>query len=539
MKLPSMKFTDGIRKLQQVKFAGLHPVPEAADGELIDMKNLTSDHYPALAVRSPRHLLHTLQDGGGIYDWNGLAWVDGTDFFYKGEKKGTVTAGKKQFAGIGPYIVIMPDKCWYNTESGEFGSMESQWTGGALQFADGILYEESATANTIVAEGTDWNDYFRVGDAVEIAGCTKHPENNKSIIIRAIDGEKLYFYEYSFTLEEGENYIEEGQLTISRKVPDLKYLCENENRLWGCDDETIYASKPGDVYNWNVFDGLETDSWAVTPGSAGPFTGCISYRGFPVFFKENIIYKVYGSLPSEFQCMGSATLGLKEGSAGSLAVAAETLFYLSNSGIMAYTGGMPQPIGEVFGTKRFAKAIAGSDGLKYYASMTDTAGDTFLYVYDTQRGLWHKEDDSRVIAFVRSGGILHCLNDRGEVWTVGTVPVAPEESAAEKPIAWEAEFADFTEDSPNKKGISKIQIRLELEQGSSVKVWLQTDSDGVWRLITELRCSGKKRSYYLPVVPRRCDHYRLKLTGTGAAKIYSITREIYAGSELKSKTGRN
>lgn len=539
MKLPSMKYTDRIQKLQQVKFKGLHHSLEAYDGELFDMKNLCSDYAPVLSVRPPRYLLRKLESSGGIFDWDGLAWVDGTEFFFKGEKKGTVSEGEKTFASIGPYIVILPDKCWYNVDTDEFGSMEASWSGGKLTFDNGLLYDTEAAANAIICEGMDWSTLFRVGDAVEITGCTRHPENNQSIIIRAIDGCKLYFYEYSFTLEDDATYTEEGALSISRKVPDLKFICENENRLWGCDDDTIYASKLGDIFNWNVFDGLETDSWAVTPGAVGRFTGCISYRGFPIFFKENFIYKVYGSLPSEFQSMGSATLGLAEGGGRSLAVAAETLFYLSPNGIMAYTGGIPQPMGEAFGTMKFRRAVAGSDGLKYYASMEDMSGQTFLYVYDTQQGLWHKEDATCATHFARRGGNLYCLNDQGEIWIMGRAGEIPEGCTEESRIKWEAEFADYTEEDANKKGVSKLQLRLELDKGSSMKVWIQFDSDGKWKQVSMLKSDGGKRSFYLPIIPRRSDHFRLKLTGTGGCRVYSLTRELYSGSELRSKPGRN
>jgi hypothetical protein len=35
----------------------------------------------------------------------------------------------------------------------------------------------------------------------------------------------------------------------------------------------------------------------------------------------------------------------------------------------------------------------------------------------------------------------------------------------------------------------------------------------------------------VPVIPRRCDHLRLKLTGTGDVKIYSIARILELGSD--------
>lgn len=540
MKLPRMKFADGITKGKQIKFGGLNHTRGAADGELWDMKNLTSDHYPLLSSRAPRLKCRSFTEPGGIFSWDGLCWVDGTRFYFRGEEKGAVAAGEKTFAAMGAYILIFPDKCCYNVDTGVFGSMEAAWEGGELVIGNGLLYGEEAEANCISSEGTKWDDYFRAGDAVNISGCVKQPGNNKSIIIRAIDGDKLYFYEHSFTIDgEGNAYKETGNLAIRRSVPDLKFMCENENRLWGCTDNTIYASKLGDIFNWNVYDGLDTDAYAVDTGSAGVFTGCVSYQGYPVFFKEDHIYKVYGSVPSNFEVMGSASLGLATGCGRSLAVAGEALFYMSRNGVMAYTGGIPQPVAADFGLKRFKNGVAGSDGLKYYISMQDEQGQWGLYVYDTQKGLWHKEDDSHITHFTRQAGNLYMLNDLGELWTAGNAQDPPEDAEPEEEVEWFAEFADFTEEDPNKKGVSKLQLRLELERGATVQVWMMFDSDGLWRAVNSAIGEGVKRSYYLPIVPRRGDHYRLKLTGTGGCRVFSLVREYYTGSELRSLTGRN
>ena len=542
MKLPSIPYADGIRKGRQIKFGGLNHNLGAADGELWDMKNLTSDYYPLLATRAGRILYREMAgEPGGLFSWDGLAWVEGTGFYFDGEEKGTVTAGKKTFAALGAYIVILPDKAWYNVLTGEFGSLEATWSGSSLTFTNGKLYEEDAEANCIQVAGVSWGNYFKAGDAVTIEGCTKRPANNKTPIIREIDGDKLYFYEYTFALdgEDGATpYTETGSLSVKRTVPDLLYICENENRLWGCDKTTIYASKLGDIFNWNVYDGLDTDSYSVDTGSAGNFTGCVSYLGYPIFFKEDHIYKVYGSAPSNFEVMGSATLGVAEGSGGSLSIAGETLFYLSRAGVVAYSGGIPQPVGAALGPERHKAAAAGSDGLKYYVSMQGEGGEWRLYAYDTQRGMWHAEDETRATHFARSGGNLYMLTSQGEIWTVGSVQDPPEGAEPEGNIAWMAEFGDFTDDDPNKKGVSKLQIRLELDEGATVEVYLQFDTDGTWRKVNGALGEGVKRSYYLPVIPRRADHYRLKLEGVGGCRIYSLVREFYSGSELKSTKGR-
>lgn len=545
MRLPSMRFKDQIKKRKQVKFGGLNHNYGAADGELWDMRNLTAEEHPLMASRAKRVKVNTLTQPNGLFAHNALAWVDGTGFYYDGVRKGTVTDGRKTFAALGAYIVIFPDKAYYNTLTDEFGSLESTWSGNSLTFTHGKLYEEDAENNTIQCSGVDWSQYFKAGDAVTISGCTKHEENNKTPIIREIDGDKLYFYEYVFTLDGEENdteYTETGSLSIKREVPDLLFLCENENRLWGCDKGTIYASKLGDIFNWNVFDGLETDSYAVASGSAGDFTACVSYLGYPVFFKEDNIYKVYGDTPSKFQVMGSATLGVAKGSERSLAVAGEVLFYLSNSGVVAYSGGIPSVASEPLGNGKLRNAVAGSDGLKWYASMEQEDGSRLLYVYDTRRGLWHIEDESEAVGFARQGGGLYMLDSGGDLWLLNGTAQGEEEDE----VDWVAEFADFyefttysssTTAAPEKKGMSKFQLRLELGAGAQAKVYIRYDSVGDWQLVSTMTAT-QKRSFYLPVVPHRCDHYRLKIVGKGEFRLYSLTREYYIGSELKSIEGR-
>jgi len=41
-----------------------------------------------------------------------------------------------------------------------------------------------------------------------------------------------------------------------------------------------------------------------------------------------------------------------------------------------------------------------------------------------------------------------------------------------------------------------------------------------------------KRSFYLPIIPRRSDHFRIKIKGTGGWRLYSLVRENYSGSEV-------
>lgn len=533
MSLPAMAYGSGIGKYGQTQFGGYNHNLYAGDGEIWDMTNLTSDLAPLLAPRRPRYIYDTLASPNGLYANDGLYWVDGTGFYAGGEKRGTVTDSRKQFAGLGAYIIIMPDKAYYNKLTGEFGSLEASWSGAAT-IQDGTYAGESAEANTIYAAGADWASVFRVGDAVTIAGATVHESNNQTIIIREIDGDNLRFYANSFTIGEGGD--SESALTISRDMPDLDFICANENRVWGCKGDEIYGSKLGDPFNWNVFDGVSTDSYAVSVGSAGDFTACCSYLGYPVFFKEEQIYKVYGDRPSNFQVMSSASLGVEAGSHMSLAIAGEVLFYLSRAGVVAYSGGIPQSIAAAFGTERYRNAVGGSDGLKYYVSMQAEDGTWSLFVYDTQRSMWHREDNTQAVGWAWDSE-LYCLNAAGVLWINGNARSVPEGATQEAAVQSVCEFGDFVDADPNKKGTVKFQVRIELDEGATVSFAIQFDSDGVWRPVDTLT-ANVKRSYILPIIPRRSDHYRIKITGTGNWRLYSLTRNEYIGSELKSTPGR-
>ncbi|MCI8387085.1 MAG: hypothetical protein HFE63_01290 [Clostridiales bacterium] len=518
----SRKYSDGIKKKTQNVFKGINHTLGACDGEIYDMLNMCGDDYPLASPRKPRALIRTLEKPNGITAHDGIYFVDGTGFYKLSdgiaELKGEVSDSKKFFAHIGAYVIVMPDKVYYNRLTDEFGSLEARWFEEA-SFADGTYAGIEAEGCRIISSGEPFD--FQVGDAVTISG-SDNDENNQTIIIREISDDRmsLGFYEHSFICADAQS------ITISRDVPDMDFICENENRLWGCKGSTIYASKPGDPFNFNVFDGLKSDSYSVSVGSAGDFTGCISYLGYPIFFKEERVYKVYGSKPSDFQVMSSASLGVMRGAAGTLAIAGETLYYLSHAGVMAYNGGVPeiisQPLGDYCGTA----AYAGSDGVKYYICFDDVGS----FCYDTRSRMWYREDGFDAVGFARESG-LYALNSDGRLWLFEALDGDREN---ETEISSMLEFADFIENSPNRKATSKLQLRVELEECASLTVEMSFD-DGKYITIKHLRAPERmpqKRSYYLPLQIKRCDHFRVRLRGKGIWRLYSLTRECSIGSEL-------
>lgn len=526
MSLPYLPYASGHAKGGQITFGGLNHNLYAADGEIWDMQNLTSKYFPLLAPRAPRSVVHSLSSPQGIIANDAIYYVAAGKLYKDGAATSLsgLTDGEKHMAVLGDYIVILPDKKYYRKSDYSSGSLAYSQTFSSVQVSDGTYKGEAAKLNTLKASSA-WPAALKAGDAVKLTLPSGYmTATSATLIIREISDTEMRFYENSF-LKTGTVSV-----TIAREVPDMDFICENENRLWGCKGDTIYASKLGDPFNWNVFDGIATDSFAVDVGSAGDFTAACAYLGYPVFFKEDHIYKVYGDRPSNFQVMSSASLGVENGSSKSLAIAGEILFYLSRAGVMAYSGGIPQIVSAPLGPDRYKNAVGGSDGLKYYVSLQAQDGTWPLFVYDTRYQIWHKEDTARVRGFAWNGDLYmmteSAILQSGDART----PVGVKEGA----VTSFAEFGDFVESSPNAKQISKLQVRAEVDSGSSVQIKIMYDSDGVWHLSGYIGPT-EKRSFYFVMTPRRVDHYRIRIEGTGNYRIHSLTRVYDGSSELRTK----
>ena len=389
---------------------------------------------------------------------------------------------------------------------------------------------------------------FEVGDGITISGITNEKllDFNSSMVMvaKGIAKEDTIIKQYPYIVVKGvvdKIYKLEQEITVERKMPNMDYVFECENRLWGCRYgealngemvNEIYASKLGDFKNWNVSTSISTDSWVSQVGSDGPFTAAIAHSGYPLFFKENCLHKVYGEYPSNYQIQTTACRGVQNGCHKSLAIVNEILYYKSRGSICSYDGSLPQEISYALGDIQYYNAVAGAIGNKYYVSMSDSVdlsetGKYSLFVCDTAKGLWHKEDNTNAVDFCTFNGDLYYLDDAyNEVKTVkGTAGTVESTS-----IPWEATTGIIGINTPDNKYISRLIIRMSLDFGSIVSVFADYDSSGNWEHILTMDGTNL-RSFPVPIKPKRCDHMRLKFTGSGSAKIFSICKTIEQGSD--------
>ena len=330
-------------------FQGYNHNLKIGDGEFYDMQNLTSSYYPLFANRGKRGKVSTLAAPRALLAKSKLAYVDGDKLFYGDQDLTTYinAAGffisdaedmlPKQLISMGAYIVLYPDKLYINTANyTDCGSIEAYFTTAenaeiayTMCKVDGTGYDTPTIGTSEPANpdnGALWIDtsasthslkqyssntstwvqvatvytkisYAGIGksfsklDGVNISGCTATNEANAKQI-EALNGSKILYdcaddYIVVVGLIDQAYTQATGSITISRKMPDLDFITEAENRLWGCkyglvDGKTvneIYCCALGDFKNWEQYLKLSTDSWSASVGTDGEWTGAVTHLG--------------------------------------------------------------------------------------------------------------------------------------------------------------------------------------------------------------------------------------------------------------------
>lgn len=495
----------------------------------------------------------------------------------------------KKIVNMGAYVCIWPDRVYFNTvDTTDYGFMSArtEMEGGNVTAVmcrgDGTDYDYSQitisttepaspvnsmlwldtsgenhvlkqydagtsswteVASTFVKiSGNGIGEKFRMYDAVTISGLEANTSDAKiQAQVQALNTSMIVYFAgtnyiiVAGLLSQAVEMVSTAEIVIERPVPDLDYICESNNRLWGCKYgiengamvNEIRACKLGDFKNWNCFMGLSTDSYTVSVGSDGPFTGAVSQRSYPIFFKENCIHRISGNTPSTFSLTTTVCRGVQDGSWRSVVVVNEAVYYKSRSDVMMYDGSsVPTGIGTALGEILYSDARAGALDGKYYISMMDRMDRWHLFVYDTRTNCWYKEDDLHAMGFGTVDDEIYAIDEDHNT----LVSLLGSLGEAEGDFDWYAVFGMFGMDYSGQKYLSRFNIRMQITQGASARMEIQYDQDGKWEDMGEIRGHSTK-SFLLPVIPRRCDHLQVRISGRGRCRIYSISRVLEVSTD--------
>jgi len=550
-------------------FAGLDRRPGATPGGFFHMENLTASAWPALSTRPARSVAAQLSRPGGLAEKDALIWVDGSTLSVGGVTAGPLlTEGEKQLVSMGAWLLIWPDKVYLNTQNlSDWGYLEQRHTTTGtvtctLCRPDGTAYEAVTAAETApeeAAEGSFWLDTagqrllrrdtgtwtaveeacvsiaapgigagFAAGDGVTLSGL-EEASLNGSAILQQVTADALVIPGLLAAPR-----TQTTPVTVARTVPDMDFVVECGNRLWGCKYgmvegravNEIYACRLGDFKNWNVFAGLSTDSYAASRGSDGPFTGAAACLGSVLFFKERCMERVYPAAGGAHRIVTTPCCGVAPGSHKSLQTVDGKLYYLSPDGVMRFDGSLPLPVSAPLGDWQLQQGVAGSGEGTYLLSAADQWGGQHLLVYDVRRGLWHRQDDTCALAFAGGGSRLYCLRSDGAV-----LDLSGRSGQKEEPLRWEAVTGPLGLEESRGKYLTRLIFQLEPEAGSTVHVALSYDDGATWQQQGEVTGTGKVQRCQLQLRPRRCHRLLAKIGGEGGCRLLHLTAVYEKGSE--------
>lgn len=657
--MPTYPTIQETARSQQVTdtFGGYNHNLKIPEGEFYEMENLCGDDYPLLANRDRRDtVLGNLNNLNTMTVRNrSLYYIAGADsssgkmmtgLYCGGEKVMELAfTGRKKLVNMGAYLLIWPDKVWYNTADGTHGNMEKKFSSAegaylfsetnAIQGPDGqetitvyalyIVEPCSRDGKTVYTAYDPPSVTFggkrkvKVGDTTYYYLNNSKPESPKDgdtyidsderipyvysdaekgwlaqdapvvrirckeigsgfvagdcvcisgVSTKALGGDDLADGNYRTVLAAGTDYLvldayaprasvaylddelpPAGLVTAVMDIPDMDYVIEAQNRLWGCKYGTvdgklvneIYASALGRFDIWKQYAGVSTDSYAASVGSDGRWTGAVNYQGSPLFFKENRMHKVYVSASGAHRIQEYTMRGVQPGCANSLAVVNGVLFYKARDGVFAYDGsGAPIDVSEKLNLKELhwsgdmsAIASAWRDKYYLYLQMSTPPGNRLL-VLDTSRGTWYRESlpVGGVVDFAELEGTLLCATS-GDVLEIARDQTLAFRASGttEDTVAWSCETGLIGYSTVEQKYVSRFNIRMSLARDAYMDVLVQYDSDGVWHNQGRLQGVGT-RTFMLPVRPRRCDHFRIRLEGSGDVRIYSFAKIFEAGSDV-------
>lgn len=326
------------------------------------------------------------------------------------------------------------------------------------------------------------------------------------------------------------------KISIPPTMPDIKYAAVHLSRVFGVDDDRVYASGYNDYTNWNldtIDEYNESNAWCSPSQSntkaGGKLTGITNYQGHIVCFKRDFMHEIYNT-KNPFRLQDIYAEGAIDNR--SIQDVDGKLIFVSEDNVKVYTGSNPRIIGYNLNMPKYDFAVSGTDNRNYYLFCGYYAddgdfGDEYLYVYDTVTDLWSEQRiDSYVVSFAHNNYGMYMLCTDGKVYKMDT-------NNYDHPWSFETDL--ITSKTVNIKHIKKLQMLVELAKSANLKVYILYDDEEFDENKSHLvYTSNKTGQFPIRVKPRKTANYGFKLhfEGTGYMKLYELEIFFESGGDL-------
>lgn len=560
MKLQSPRWSDGIKTDVQESFGGINNTDGARDGDIISAHNMTSDSFPVMSTRGAREdyepakiicdafstecieregaydvadrVVYLGRSGGGFYAaFEAEGQVYKSDMFLYGADKYSAVSFNREllvYSDAGNVSIGFDEKN-KKISITELDFKTKVRIAVASDKNAGVSYIRIDTKDCFMTAGKvytyQYSDRKPFRFKVHSAEVMERIDIGNSTIIEVdYDSRFNVSSKLDEVLGEDEEGVEYYEATIGVDIPEFDCVCVNGDRVFAVSENKIYCSCSCDAASWYDYDiTTAARSFFAQIPAVSRFVGLTSYLGDVFFFTTEDVYRLYGTTPDTFSLVPLGTYGLEKSSSDSFGIAGQRLFYVSPYGPVSFNGDVARLCGCELGRTEIKAAHGIGVGSKYYLS-----DGKLLYVYDSERKMWHTEDGEGIVSMLIVDGELVLFYGNGDA----LCHRVHRDARLGGSVTSKVEFADFTEGSVGHIGTGEFALKTWLGAGASLSLYISCDG-GAYEKIWTCKDPGLHINTvrYAPRV--RCESYRLKLSGCGSWKLYMLKRSFRYESNIR------
>lgn len=365
-------------------------------------------------------------------------------------------------------------------------------------------------------------------------------------------------------------FFQAGEI-INAPKPD--YITSYGSRLFGVGNGRVMASEFGEYAGWTLDTSEEINegnAW-VSPAQSNTkastdFTGITAFRNHVVCFKKDFIHEVYNT-KNPFRLVDVYSEGTID--QRTIQDVNGSLFFVSETNVLVYTGGNPRIVGRELGIDKFVYAVSGTDDRRYYLFCKDAENNEHLYVYDTLTRAWGERSIDitpnlgceKVIGFANNNRGLFMLGGDGRIYRIsdkeyGEWIDTDDDGVVDTytGINWwfESDFItrhNLTSSSTavamaysnvNIKHLKSIQLLADVRDAADFKVFVLYDGEQYSQGMTPVYDSnGRTGRLTARIKLRNTAHYgfKLRVQGTGYVKLHEVELYVEDGGTPYLGTG--
>ena len=309
-------------------------------------------------------------------------------------------------------------------------------------------------------------------------------------------------------------------------------------RLFTVDNQgvTVYYSSAAGKYDFRQ-EAVSGGAGFLLCSDPGKWTGMQVYHDSLYLFKRDSMYRISSSDGLSFYMDKIADIGAV--SPNGIGIVDDIMYFISSDGIYRFTGSYPQLLPDSLGRQYEGGTLGGCDGKVFCSLRYDDKGDGGVIRKSCELVVWHpdkkifsRHDELRVAQFLYAYGRLYALDSFGSVYLM---------EGEREPVSFQFVTKEYFFGFA-KKAVNAVRVYFEYEPcettdpntGELVPVGLQIEASydgGEWEKCHKPIKDGRVR--YVPVKFKKCDEFRLRITGNGVFDLKGLSFSVYQGGDIR------